>query len=440
LSITVRWSFASAVPSNTLKIDFNITKFTLKNGLTVLLHEDHTVPLIAYHTWYRVGSKDESPGVTGAAHMLEHMMFKGSKKFSGSDFDRILHENGMTNNAFTTSDFTGFYETLPSSKLELMMEIEVDRMRNLSLKAEDLTSELQVVGEERRWRVDNNPTGLLSETFHDLIYKVHPYRWPVIGYMADIQAYTVEKLKKFYDQYYIPNNAVLVLVGDFETENARKLVEKYYSSLQGHPLPVRAYPKEPPIKSKRFRSIHGEVQSESFTLGFAGVPAGHKDAYALDLLANVLGQGKSSPLYQKLVREKQTAMNVSAYNYTGQESGSFTTSIMMKPNVKWAGAAEIARQEIQKYRTHQVTERELRKAKNQVMKDFVEGLSTIDDKAQVLAINEIYFNDYKKMFSDLEAYENVKAKELQIVAQKYLILDKEVSVLLQPNIKKGKQN
>src|SRR6185312_1241243 len=149
--------FASPARGATLKIQFPVEKYQLKNGLTVILAEDHSVPMVSYHTWYRVGSRDESPGVTGAAHMLEHMMFKGARKYSGKDFDRILHENGIVNNAFTTNDYTGFYENLPSGKLELIMDMEVDRMRSLALRAEDLKSELQVVGEERRWRTDNNP-------------------------------------------------------------------------------------------------------------------------------------------------------------------------------------------------------------------------------------------------------------------------------------------
>jgi zinc protease len=160
---------------NSLKINFPVVKYKLQNGLTVLLHEDHSVPLISYHTWYRVGSRDESPGITGSAHMLEHMMFKGSKKYPGKSFDRILHENGITNNAFTTDDYTGFYESLPSSKLEMMMDIEVDRMSNLNLNPEDLQSEREVVKEERRWRVDNNPMGLLMETVMGTVFKTSNY-------------------------------------------------------------------------------------------------------------------------------------------------------------------------------------------------------------------------------------------------------------------------
>lgn len=422
----------SAAP---LKIDLKVERYVLPNGLTVLLHEDHTVPLISYHTWYRVGSRDESEGVTGAAHMLEHMMFKGAKKYSGKEFDRILHENGITNNAFTTSDYTGFYENLPSSKLELMMDIEVDRMRFLSLKAEDLKSELQVVGEERRWRVDNNPPGLLREVFHDTLYTTHPYHWPVIGYMKDIQAYTPEKLKKFYDQFYVPNNAVLVLAGDFDTQKVKPMIEKYYGRLESRQLPTRSYPKEPEIKAKKFKEIEGEVQTTTFLVGYPGVEMGHPDSYALDLLASILGHGTSSRLYKRLVYEKQISTSASAFNSTSQDPGSFDLIISMKPGQDWHKAQAIATKELQSLIAKKVTERDLQKVKNQVMKDFVDGLETTDEKAQSLAINEIFFGDYRKMFADLEKYDQVKVADLQKVAKKYLQPQRQVTVLLKP--KKG---
>jgi len=187
-------SVSSSAQGSELKIDFEAQKYLAPNGLTIILYEDHRIPMISYHTWYRVGSRNESPGVTGAAHMLEHMMFKGAKKYSGKDFDRILHENGIMNNAFTSWDYTGFYQNLPSSKLELMMDMEVDRMRYLKIDPSDLKSELQVVAEERRWRTDNNPMGLLREELFKKVFNQTPYEWPVIGHMSDIQIY-LRKIK-----------------------------------------------------------------------------------------------------------------------------------------------------------------------------------------------------------------------------------------------------
>ena len=428
-------AFSAAKKNDTsaaLKINLQVTRYQLANGLTVLLHEDHSVPMISYHTWYRVGSRDESEGVTGAAHMLEHMMFKGAKKYSGKDFDRILHENGITNNAFTTADYTGFYENLPSSKLELMMDMEVDRMRFLSLRAEDLTSELQVVGEERRWRVDNNPPGLLRESFMSLMYEVHPYKWPVIGWMRDIQLYTPEKLKKFYDQFYVPNNAVLVLVGDFETSKVKDLIEKYYGKLEPKVLPVRNYAVEPPIKKNRFKEVEGDVQSSTLIVGYPGVEVGHPDSYALDLLSGLLGNGSSSRLHKKLVYEKQIAGSAGAFNSTSANPGSFTAIASLLPGKDWKVAQRQIKAEMEKFKTEKVSSNELQKVKNQIMKDFVDGLTTVDGKANAFAINEVLLGSYEKMYSDLEKYNAVTIEDIQKVAKKYFISNSEVVSVLVP--------
>lgn len=415
-----------------MRIHFPVEKYTLKNGLTVILAEDHAVPMVSYHTWYRVGSRDESLGVTGAAHMLEHMMFKGAKKYSGKEFDRILHENGITNNAFTSSDYTGFYENLPSSKLELIMDMEVDRMKNLAILPEDLTSELQVVGEERRWRVDNNPGGLLREMMMGEVYQVHPYTWPVIGYMKDIQAYTSEKLRKFYDTFYVPNNAVLVLSGDFDSVRTRKLIDKYYGGLVKKPLPLRKYPKEPVLTSPRFRSLEWDVQTQSFVVAFPGVEAGHPDSFALDLAAAILGGGRASRLHRSLVYQKQISLGVSAADYTTADPGVFLVMTTMKSGQPYQVAEKEVLAQLKAMTEKLVSVKELEKVKNQVMMEYIEGLTTIDGKAQSLAVNEIIFGSYEHLFSDLEKYDQVTTKDIQRVAKKYFKSDSRVTALLKP--------
>lgn len=424
--------FPQAIFAQSLKLDFPVEKYTLKNGLTVLLHEDHSVPMISYHTWYRVGSRDEYPGVTGAAHMLEHMMFKGAKKYSGKDFDKILHENGIMNNAFTNYDYTGYYENLPSSKLELIMDVEVDRMRTLSIFPEDLKSELQVVGEERRWRIDNNPPGLLRELMMTTLFQVSNYRWPVIGYMEDIQAYTSEKLKAFYDKYYVPNNAVLVIAGDFKTSDVKKMIDKYYGALEAKPLEARTYVKEPlPVKPQRKEQLW-DVQNSSFLLAYPTVPAGHPDSFALDLAASFVGSGTSSRLHKKLVYQMQSATSASTYSMTNASEGAFMAIVSMKPGFGTKSAEKQVADEIAKLRTTLVSETELQKAKNIVMKGYVDGLTTIDGKAEALALNEIFFGDYRKLFSDLEKYNAVTAKDIQNVAKKYFKPQVQITTILQP--------
>lgn len=415
-----------------LQIQFPVEKYTLPNGLTVLLAEDHSVPMVSYHTWYRVGSRDEKEGVTGAAHMFEHMMFKGSKKYSGKDFDRILHENGILNNAFTTSDYTGYYENLPSSKLELIMDVEVDRMRNLNLLPEDLKSEQQVVGEERRWRVDNNPGGLLREMMMTNLFTVHPYSWPVIGWMKDIQAYTVEKLRPFYDQYYVPNNAILVLSGDFESAKAKKLIEKYYGGLERKELPERKYTAEPVLTAPKLKTLKWDVASNSVLIAYKGVAAGNDDAYALDLASNILGGGKSSRLYKKLVYQSQNASMVASNNMTSADPGSFMVMATMKPGKPWQDAEKVALAEIEQMKKTLVSAKELEKVKNQVMMEMVDGLTTNDGKAQGLAINEVIFGNYQRLFTDIDKYRTVTSEDIQRVMNKYLLANARVTSVLEP--------
>ena len=415
-----------------LKLNFPVTKYKLANGLTVLLHEDHTVPLISYHTWYRVGSRDEGPGITGSAHMLEHMMFKGSKKYPGKAFDRLLHENGINNNAFTTYDYTGFYQSLPSSKLEMMMDIEVDRMSNLNLTPEDLNSEREVVKEERRWRVDNNPMGLLMESVMSTVFKVSNYRWPVIGYMKDIADYNIETLRQFHSTFYRPNNAILVLAGDFKIADAKKLIEKYYGPIPSGTAPGRTFSKEPAQERQRNSMVKRDVQGTSFTVSFQGTPSSSPEMYALDLAANILGNGSSSRLHKRLVYIKQTATSAYSYHSTMQDDGVFAVGVNMKPGTVMQESLELVYQEIWKMRNKLVTDAELEKAKTQVMKELVDGLTTADGKARALAVNEIVTGSYENLFKDLDRYNSVTAEQIKDAANKYLNQKQRNIVVLAP--------
>ncbi len=418
------------------KISLPVTKFTLENGLTVLLVEDHAVPMVSYHTWYRVGSRDESPGVTGAAHMLEHMMFKGAKKFDGKSFDRIFHENGIVNNAFTTNDYTGFYENLPSSKLEMVMDMEVDRMSTLALNPEDLKSEKEVVKEERRWRVDNNPMGLLRELMMSTVFKTHSYKWPVIGHMKDIADYDAEKLRYFYTTFYVPNNAVLVLVGDFKTAKAKSLIEKYYGNLPSRPLPTRDYEKEKSQLAQQNAVLKKDVQNSSFVVAYRSPRQGEPEMYALDLLTNILGNGTSSRLHRKLVYQKQIATSAYSYNYSMKDYGVFAVGVNLKPGLPTNEAVDIVYNEIWRMRAKPVTPLELEKAKIQVMKGLVDSLKTMDGKARALAVNEIQTGSYESLFTDLEKYQAVTAAEIQKVANKYTQQTQRSIISLIPKAKK----
>ena len=414
------------------QIRFKVDKYKLPNGLTVLLQEDHSAPIISYQTWFRVGSKNEEPGFTGIAHLFEHMMFKGAKRYSGEQFDEMLQSNGATNNAFTTQDYTGYYEDLPSAKLELVMDIESDRMESLKVTAENLKSEREVVKEERRFRVDNNPMGILREAIFGTAFRVHPYRWPVIGYMTDIDNITLEKAQDFFKTYYAPNNAVLVIAGDFDPNEAKKLVTKYYGSIKAHDIPNKPRPEEPAQTAERTQFISRDVQNTQFAIVYHTPKAATPESYAFDLLANILGNGNSSRLHQRLVYKDQIALGVGADNLTLQEAGLFQVFVTLKPEVKFPKAQKAVFGEMWRPRNLLVSDSELQKAKNQLMKGYVDGLKTVHGKASALALNETLFGDYERLFSDLARYNAVKAEDIRKVAHRYLAPEQSTVVVLRP--------
>ena len=419
------------------KIHFNVEKFQLPNGLTVLLHEDHSTPLISYHTWFRVGSKDEEPGFTGIAHLFEHMMFKGAKRYGNKEFDRILRSNGAILNAFTSKDYTGYYINLPSHGLELVMDLESDRMESLQITDANLQSEREVTKEERRARVENNIAGTIQENIFLTAFQTHPYRFPVVGLMDDLSNITVEKCKEFFRQYYAPNNAVIVIVGDFEPQKAKKLLNKYYASIPRQTIHRREYQQETAQKKRRSKVILKDVQNESFSIGFHVSKAGDSDSYALDLLADMLGGNKSSRLYKRLVYESQLASSVSAYAYTPKDPGIMQIFISLKPKSNSKTALRIISEEIKQAQRRLFTEEEIQRTKTSILLSHINSMKSFHGKAQSLAINEIIMGDYKFFFEDIERYSEVSAKQIQSVAKKYLNSWQETLIHVKPTPKKS---
>lgn len=411
---------ARAATPASLKIELPVEKYVLGNGLTVLLLEDHSVPMVSYHTWYKVGSRDEHEGITGSAHMLEHMMFQGAKKYTGTQFHQIMDENGVEWNAFTSNDYTGFYMNLPASKLDLIMDVERDRMSSLAIDPKNLQSEREVVKEERRLRVDNNPFGLLYELSMATLFHSSNYRWPVIGVMKDIEGYKVETLREFYEKYYVPNNAVLVIVGDFNKAHVKDMVESYYGKLPARPLAPRTYPVEPPQKVQVNAILHKDVQAVSFDVAFHGLSTHDQDMYALDLASTILGSGSSSRLHNRLVYQKELAAAAEASHRSLEQAGIFSVWVSLKPGEEMQKALDIVYNEIYKLRNKLVTPAELKKAKALTMKGYVDGMTTMDGKARALATAEITMGSYETIFTDLEKYEAVTAEDIRRVADRLL--------------------
>ena len=401
-------------------IRFKVEKFQLDNGLTVILHEDHSAPIYSYHQWFRVGSRHEDPRRTGLAHFFEHLMFKGTDKYPGKKWERIIQANGGSNNAFTSRDYTGYYEDMPSGTLELIIDIESDRMRKLNMKQDEINSEREVVKEERRFRVENSIIGAMYEALFSTVFKVHNYRWPVIGSMTHLNATKREEFKAFYDQFYAPNNSVVVVVGAFDSSDAKKWIKKYYGDYKKSEIPAETSKKEPVQRGQRSVTLRRAVQSPTVMVGFQAPKAGHDDAYAFDLLSNILSNGNSSRLYNRLVYREQRATSISSWAYTAQEAGIFNITSELKPGQDVDRSLMSIYGEVYKLRNGLVSEAELEKAKNQVMTDTVNQLRTVSGKARALAAAEIIYGDYSAVFTDLDKYNKVTREQIQNVAKSYL--------------------
>lgn len=420
------------------QIQFPVEKYQLANGLTVLLYEDHRSPLISVHQWFRVGSADEKPGRTGIAHFFEHLMFKGTPKFPGKELEQLIQANGGLNNAFTTRDYTGYFEDMPSGKLELILDIESDRLHNLLFDEKEIMNEREVVKEERRFRVENSVFGYLNESIYETVFKISSYRWPVIGYMKDLNATSIADLKEFYRVFYAPNNAVLIVSGDFKSAAAKKMIEKYYGKIPSQGLPERKPVPEPAQRGQRVVNLEKNVQNSTIGMAYEGGPAGSDDSFVLDLIANILGNGPSSRLHKRLVYRAQMANSVGVFSESLHHTGVVQIISSLNPGVDSEKAVQLLNSEIWKIRRELVNLRELEKAKTQVMLDYVNSLKTVSGKARGLALNEILFGDYTQLFKDLDRYNQVTVNQIKDVAEKYLRPEKRSIIYVRPkNVKVG---
>lgn len=402
------------------KISLDIERYKLDNGLTVLLYQDTTVPNVIVHQWFKVGSRNERPGRTGLAHFFEHMMFKGTKQISEKKLKNTIEGNGGSLNAFTSKDVTAYHAIMPKGFLEDLLQIESDRMRNLIISKPIVQTEREVVKEERRRTHENSIRGTLSDRMFTATYKVHPYSWPIIGYMSDLNATAVSDFQAFYDQYYVPNNATVLIAGDFDKSKAKSLVKKYYS----HIKPVQLLPikmkKEPEQKSPRSVTIKRNVQNVSFRVTFKTPSLKAKDTYALDLLSGILGDGKSSRLYNRLVYREQKASSIFAYNYSLMDAGIFIIGGDVKPGQPAETVYKKIYSEIYKVRNNKVSQLELEKVRNQVQYSLIRQLKTLSGKARMIASAQVEHGDYKIIFDYINRYNQVTVEDIQRVAQEYL--------------------
>jgi zinc protease len=398
-----------------------VHSLVLPNGLRALLVEKHEAPVVSVQVWYHVGSKDEVPGKTGFAHLFEHLMFQGTKNVGPEQFSDYIVRGGGVDNANTTEDYTVFWETIPSSVLPVALWLEADRMRNLEITAKAFDTEREVVKEERRTRFDNPPYGTVIETLYELAFSVHPYRHMPIGSMEDLDRASLEDIRAFYDRYYVPNNATLVIVGDFERREVGELIQRYFSSLApGVPI-ERKIPAEPSQVSKRVLKLTRNVALPAFVAAYHMPADGTPDAYPLRVAARILSEGESSRIYRRLVYEKQMALQAqSVGNFTEDPNLFFVLAILNLGYTPAQSEAEMTA-ELERLKTEPVSAEELEKAKNQILRDFVVSRQSVQSLGEELGYAAVVLKDPNLLDSELDRFLAVRAEDIQRVARMYFV-------------------
>jgi zinc protease len=396
----------------------------LSNGMKVLLVEMPKAPVATVQVWYKVGSRNEVMGRAGLSHMLEHMMFKGTAKYPKGSFSRLIRKNGGMDNAFTSQDFTAYFENLAADRVQLALEMEADRMQGLILDQNELKTEREVVKEERRLRTEDDPQGALVEALFAQAYLSHPYHWPVIGWFGDLDAMTLDDLQRHYDTYYSPNNATLVVVGDIKAEQLLPTIKHLFEPIPRGPEPKPVATMEAEQKGERRFLLKREAQVPFVMMGYRVPNYTSEDSYALDVLESILSHGKSSRLYQSLVYDQKLSLAVGAeYGLMQTDPGLFYFYALVSPGQKVEVVEEALHKEIKRLQSEAPTEQELQRAKNQVEAARIFEQDSNFRHAMLLGQAESVGAGWRKVDQFLERIRAVTAKDVQRVAGQYLLED-----------------
>ncbi len=431
---------------STTLIAGEVHEFTLDNGLKLIVKEDHRAPVVVSQVWYKVGASYEQEGKTGLSHMLEHMMFKGTKKHPPGEFSRIMSVNGASENAFTGTDYTAYFQTIEKSRLYLSFELEADRMRNLVLTKKEFIKERQVVAEERRTRTQDRPTSLSYEYFMATAYQTSPYHNPVIGWMNDIQNYTVADLQAWYKRWYAPNNASLVVVGDVEPQAVLALAKQYFGPLK--PSKIIPPNQRPEVKQLGIKRITVKLPAKLpyLIMGYKTpvlknlTPENQWQAYALEVLANILDGGDSARLSKHLIRGQQIATSVGVgYDQFSRLTELFTLSGIPTKDHSVIELETALRKQIKQLQTMRVDTAELERVKTQIRASKVYELDSIFYQGMKIGLLETVGLDWQLFDSYLDNIKAVTAEQVQAVARKYLIDEHLTIAVLEPQPLKGKK-
>jgi zinc protease len=436
-------SLTSPPPPSASGSELPLVRHRLANGLRIVLHRDTTLPLVAVNLWYHVGSRNERPGRTGFAHLFEHMLFQGSEHVGTNDHFRYLQEIGGVANGSTWYDRTNYYETVPSRHLELALWLESDRMGHLlpGLTSEKLENQRQVVMNERRQRVDNQPYGRAMERLFELLFpEGHPYRWPVIGHMADIEAATLDEVRAFFSAWYGPGNAVLSLAGDFDPETALTAIDRWFGGLPATDTPPRVPAPLPPLESAVRDAMTDRVQLQRLYFAFRVEPFGSPGWWTAAVTASLLTDGKSSPLVHDLVVEKQLAQDVSAYVYPTEEVGIFLLVATARPGVEVGRLEGRIREHLAGLAAGTPTvelEAGLDRARRRTLAGIFSELQTLDQRADLLSQYTTFFDAPERAFHEAEAYGKVGVADVREFAASRLTENRSALLLVEPEGDRG---
>ena len=420
--------------------EFPVSTRTLKNGMKVLVQPDHSIPNVALYIFYRIGSRNERPGTTGLSHFFEHMMFNGAKKYGPGELDKVMEDNGGSNNAYTTQNVTVYQDWFPRSALSLIYDIESDRIRDLTFDPKKIASEREVVASERRLSVDNDNFGLLDEQLWANAFIAHPYQWPVVGWMSDIEHWTMDDLKHHFEMGYSPSNATMVVVGDISPEDIFQLCEKFIEPIPSHAPPPPVTTLEPEQLGERRLVVHKPAELPLLLIGYHIPQTNNPDFYALNILRSVLFQGESSRMYQRLVDKDQIALDVSSFVQPAFDPTLAIVTAQPRQTVDPQTCEKAIYEELERVKGAPISDQELEKAKNARLVEFYREMRTISGRANTIGTYEVFMGDYNKLFDAAKNYSAVTKDDVQRVAKKYFgSNNRTVATLLPENEGKAKQ-
>jgi predicted Zn-dependent peptidase len=417
------------------KVEF--TEYNLSNGLHVILHQDKSVPVVAVSVMYHVGSRDEDTNRTGFAHFFEHLLFEGSENIKRGEFMKIVSSNGGQNNANTTQDRTLYYEVFPSNELELGLWLESERMMHPVINEIGVKTQNEVVKEEKRQRIDNQPYGHLVEEVFKHLFTAHPYRWQTIGSMADLDAAKLDEFKAFFKKYYVPNNAVLSIAGDIDIAKTKEFIAAYFNDIpKGTPI-TQPDIKEAAITKEIIDSAHdANVQIPAIVAAYRTPGMAAHDSKVLDMISAYLSTGASSKLYKKMVDDKKNSLQVGAFNYSLEDYGAYITYALPNNNASLDTLLKDIDEEVVKLQNDLVSEKDYQKLLNQFENDFVNNNTRMRSVAENLAAGYTFYKNTNHVNEELDEYKKITREEIRDVARKYLNKDQRVVLYYLPQASK----